>query len=251
MPTLPQKHLIALPDGDVEYALAGEGPAIVLVNGAGGPLEGWFRVWPGLNGLGRVLAYNRPGLGRSPRPMSAQHGTAMVAALRALLQAVSLAPPYVLVGHSLGGLLVNLYARHHPAEVAGVLLLESTAPDDVAAMAELETPLLRTLHRVVERLSPRDPLGEVAQLPQTLAELVAAPAFPPIPLTVLSGTKPPRLGGGAAFAVRGRHQAALASLSPLSVQRLATRSGHFPQLNEPELVVREVAALLERVRVGR
>ncbi|WP_255989681.1 alpha/beta fold hydrolase [Chitinolyticbacter albus] len=251
MKAMADKRVFTVGTRQLECLIAGDGPVIVLVNGAGGPIEGWFRVWPELCELGRVLAYNRPGLGRSARANAPQTGAAMVGTLRELLQAAALPPPYVLVGHSLGGLVVNLYARLHPADVAAVLLLESTAPDDVAAMAKLETPLQRGLRRLLDTVLPPDPLGEVAQLPNTLAQLAAAPPFPDVPLTVLSGGKRPWLwpGARAAFDIRAMHQRQLAQLSLRGVQRVAERSGHFPQLSEPQIVRDALAELLQRSAV--
>jgi len=59
----------------LEYVIAGQGsPLIVLINGAGGPIEGWFRVMEPLSALGTVFAYNRPGTGGSGKPTVA-HGS--------------------------------------------------------------------------------------------------------------------------------------------------------------------------------
>lgn len=219
------------------------GPAIVLINGAGGPLEGWMRVWPGLSALGTLVAWNRPGIGASQAPTVDQSAAAVGVQLRALLAALAVAGPYVLVGHSLGGLHALHLARSHPAEVAAVVLLDATAPDDVAAMAAHASPLQRGLQALVDRLWPPDPHSEALHARASVQQLAALPPFPPVPLAVVSGTRPALawLTPRAQREARARHQAALARLSPAGSQVLATRSGHFPQLSEPELVVRVVA----------
>ena len=73
--------------------------------------------------------------------MSANHranlesGAVVIASLRELLRYAGLQPPYVLVGHSIGGLYANLFARLYPAEVAGVLFVEATHPRDQEMLA--------------------------------------------------------------------------------------------------------------------
>ena len=238
-----------LPGGDVEHAVSGDGPAtVVLVNGSGGPLAAWRPVWSPIAASARVFAYNRAGLGRSAAPASPQHGDALVAQLRDTLRAAGLAPPWVLVGHSFGGLIVQLLARRHPGDIAGVLLLDATAPDDVAVMAAHENGLQRTLRRMLDTVAPTSPFAEVRHAAATAEAVRTAPPFPPVPLTVVTGGRPAMAWATpkAALAARAAHQQALARLSPLGRQVIAARSGHFPQFSEPALVVEEVLALTRR-----
>jgi pimeloyl-ACP methyl ester carboxylesterase len=254
MNTLPPTHQTTINTTLLEYVRAGTGaPPIVLVNGAGGPIEGWYRVWPLIEGLSTVFAYNRPGLGKSGKPTEAQTGAVVVATLRALLAAVGLQPPYLLVGHSLGGLSVNLFARTHPAEVAGVVLLEATAPEDVAAMATHEHAIQRGLRRLLNAISPEDPLNETTNVAQTVAQLAAAGPFPDVPLVVVTGGSPafPWLTPLPAREARASHQCMLAALSPQGQQIIAARSGHFPQFTEPEVVAAAVQVVLDLSRTQR
>jgi pimeloyl-ACP methyl ester carboxylesterase len=141
------KRIVVIDDLKIEYATSGMGsPAIVLVNGAGGPLESWHKLLPHIEILGTVLAYNRPGVGRSTKPVEPQTGDVVVRSLRGLLGHLRLSPPYVLVGHSLGGLYVNLYARSFPGEVTGVILLDAAAPEDAGLVSEYSTAIQRTPH---------------------------------------------------------------------------------------------------------
>ncbi|MEG3193854.1 alpha/beta fold hydrolase, partial [Lysobacter sp. D1-1-M9] len=143
----------------------------MLVNGSGGPIEGWHKVLKPLSEFATVVAYNRPGMGRSAKPQMPQTGVHMATSLHALLEHADLPPPYVLVGHSLGGLIVNLFARSYPAEVAGVVLLEATSPDDVGTLDAYEGRLQRILRRLLARVMPPDPLAETEHLATTVSEL--------------------------------------------------------------------------------
>jgi pimeloyl-ACP methyl ester carboxylesterase len=94
----------------------------VLFNGAGMSLQGWQPLYPEIEKLGRVFGWNRFGMQGSDAPRERQTGARVLGSLRELLGYVAIAPPYVLVAHSLGGLFANLYARLYPEEVAGVLV---------------------------------------------------------------------------------------------------------------------------------
>lgn len=237
-------------DETLEYVSAGEGAAtVVLINGSGGPIEGWHKVFGPVCQFARVFAYNRPGIGGSTEPSYPQRGSHLVESLRGVLKAAGLAPPYVLVGHSLGGLIANLFARCHPDEVSAVVLLEATAPRDVTVLRGYETSLQRLLQRLMRRLAPVNPNAETEHVEATVAELQAAPSFPPVPLLVISGGKPAMAWATAkeALAARAEHQRELALLSPLGKQIVAASSGHFPQFSEPALVVE---CIREALRLG-
>lgn len=247
---LPPKRLIAVDGEAVEYVRGGTGsPAIVLINGSGGPIEGWHRVFAGLEPLGTVVGYNRSGVGKSSKPSAPQTASAMVATLRALLAAIDIGPPWVLVGHSFGGLVANLLARTEPTLVAGVVLLEASTPEDIRSMPALEGPIARVVNRWLGVLFPTDSRSEAANAGRSAAEVAAAPPFPAVPLTVVTGCKPalPWLVPAAAQAARAAHQRGLVGLSPLGRHVLAERSGHFPQFSEPELVVRVVADMVASI----
>ncbi|KFA91743.1 alpha/beta fold hydrolase [Archangium violaceum] len=246
MKPLPPKQKARIQGQELEYLIAGQGsPTLVLINGAGGPIEGWLRVWEPLSALGTVFAYNRPGLGGSGKPVVPQTGDVLVESLRALLSHAQLPPPYVLVGHSLGGLAVNLFARTYPAEVSGVVLLDATAPEDVGVMASHRSGFQRFAQRTLEALFGRDELGETEHVSRTVDLIQRAGPFPDVPLVVVTGGKPAMSWATAeqALAARAEHQRRLAALSPRGRQMLASRSGHFPQLTEPEVVVEAVRSV--------
>jgi pimeloyl-ACP methyl ester carboxylesterase len=233
-----------------EYVIAGQGaPLIVLINGAGGPIEGWFRVMEPLSALGTVFAYNRPGTGGSGKPAVAQTGEVIVESLRALLRQANLSPPYLLVGHSLGGLAVNLFARTFPDEVSGVVLLDATAPEDVSVMARHQSGFQRFAQRTLDTLFGKDELGETEHVSHTVGLIQRAGPFPDVPLAVVTGGKPAMTWAtpAQALAARAEHQRGLAALSPQGKQIIASRSGHFPQLTEPEVVVEAVRFVTERL----
>jgi pimeloyl-ACP methyl ester carboxylesterase len=234
----------------LQYVVAGVGaPVIVFLNGARMPLDSWFRVLQAAAGLGTTFAYDRPGTGGSDPPSGVQSGTTIVDTLRTVLEVAGLGAPYILVGHSLGGLYANLFARTHPHEVVGVVLVDSATRGDV-----LNGPPAGSLARVinaavaiVDRLrGQRD--DEIESVEATLAQIEVAPAFPPIPLVVITGGRRMPLVPATAFQAHVDNQRELVGLSPFGRQVIAGTSGHFPQLDEPALVIEAIRDVIERVR---
>ncbi|VXC75672.1 alpha/beta fold hydrolase [Massilia sp. 9I] len=249
MKHLPPSKRIAAAGQVLRFSLSGQGsPTIVMLSGAGGPLESWHKLFPDIEALGTVVTYDRPGVGGSARPREAQMGTTVVLQLRALLREIDAKPPFLLVGHSFGGLHANLFARVYPDETCGVLFLEATAPDDVRNMKRYRSGLQRAIAGLLDRVSPPDPNDEISNEAETVEEILEAPGFPLIPVTVISGGKrlPRWMVSAEAQRERGRNQEALARLSPLGERVIAQGSTHFPQMSEPQLVLEELAKLIKR-----
>lgn len=251
---LPAPQLLQTRGGRACCVVSGRGsPALLLFNGAGMTLDGWRRLYPDIESLGTVFAWNRFGVQGSDAPPARQSGAVVLAALRELLGRAGLAPPYVLVAHSLGGLHANLFARLYPAEVAGVLFLEATHPEDRAVLRRHEAQMVRSLGKVLdlpEAVLRPNVHSELRGLGETARAIAVAGAFPPVPVRVVTGGLTPRtwMLSPAAIGARRAHQQELARLSPHGVQVLAHKSGHFPQLTEPRLVLQALRELVLAAR---
>ncbi|WFE98672.1 alpha/beta hydrolase [Micromonospora sp. WMMD964] len=136
------RRLIPGPGGDVDIGGRtlrvhttglGEqpGPTVVFESGMATPLELWAWIQEGVAGFAPTVAYDRAGIGRSAPgelPRTAERTTDD---LEALLDAVGARPPYVLVAHSYGGLLVRHFAERHPEQVAGLVLADVAHPEEL------------------------------------------------------------------------------------------------------------------------
>jgi pimeloyl-ACP methyl ester carboxylesterase len=251
---LPPLRALQTPAGRVSYLLSGAGrPSILLFNGAGVSLEGWQPLWPAIGRFGTVLAWNRFGMEGSDPPREPQTGAAVLGTLRELLHHTGLPAPYLLVGHSLGGLFANLFARLYPEETAGVLFIEATHPGDGEMLKKHENQLVRALGKLLalpQALFQKNVHSELDCADATAREVELAGPFPPVPVRVLTGGLTPKswLLSPAAVGARRAHQQELARLSPLGEQVIAHKSGHFPQLTQPRLVLAALAELLDAVR---
>jgi pimeloyl-ACP methyl ester carboxylesterase len=107
---------------------AGSPAVVVFENGSRATLDGWDGVLDAVSPSATVFAYNRPGYANSEATGAARDGSTIVEALRSTLRQKGLAPPYVLVGHSLGGLYMQLLARRYPQEVKGLVLVDALYP---------------------------------------------------------------------------------------------------------------------------
>ena len=120
------------------------GPTVVMESGNGDFSLTWARIQGEVARFTRICTYDRAGLGwsdRSPQPRTAHN---LVADLHTLLERSGVEPPYVLVGHSLGGPLVRLYAHEHPDQVAGMVLVDAAHEEEFLRAPE-----------VVKRLQPK------------------------------------------------------------------------------------------------
>lgn len=140
---LPGTRNVKTDSGSVEIALIkNREPVVVLENGLGTDMTLWDAVFKEIGKTNTVVAYNRAGHGNSSSPSSERSGQAIVGELRALLKSQGLKPPYILIGHSAGGLYMQLFARQYPGEVAGLVLVDSINPKQFEGPVALENQSL-------------------------------------------------------------------------------------------------------------
>ena len=103
-------------------------PTVIFESGLGGDAGQWSDVIHELDGSTRACAYDRAGVGASQPATVGRTTEDQVADLRALLAAAKVAPPYILVGYSLGGWNVMVHADAHPADVVGAVMVDVRPP---------------------------------------------------------------------------------------------------------------------------
>jgi pimeloyl-ACP methyl ester carboxylesterase len=243
---------------------------VVLLSGTGGAADEWTSVSDAANPqapataspksvfdtLARsahVCAYDRPGTTSSSgalspsttvtQPTTAQDG---VNDLEALLSAARQRAPYVMVGASWGGLIAQLFAREHPKETAGIVLVDSAS----AFLKKTFTPTQWSNWMTVIAEARTDPDLESPDYVTSLAELAAAPAMPRVPAEVLSSDQKWDLGvtpGQSTWPAWLAAQDLLArSLDATHIGK--TNSGHGIAVQQPALVAQAIATVLHRAR---
>jgi pimeloyl-ACP methyl ester carboxylesterase len=220
-----------------QYSSGGSAqPVVVFESGLGDGLDVWAKVIPEVTHFARTFAYNRAGYGDSTRQGGARSGATIVSELRSLLQHSGLAPPYVLVGHSLGGTYMELYARTYPADVAGLVLVESRAATLTRRCREAHL-LMCDPPRFLVGLMPGAAAEEYAASDETFQQIVAAGPLPLVPMIVLTSTKLRLAEGPNWRRLWLDTQAELAKTTPLAEQRTTMWSGHYIQREQPQLVI--------------
>jgi pimeloyl-ACP methyl ester carboxylesterase len=130
-----QKDRRALPQIGTSYDIGGRtlnmfcsgsgNPAVIIDTGAGEPGYAWSHIQPELARFTRACWYDRAGTGWSDAGPYPRDSEAIARDLHELVQRAGVAPPYVLAGHSFGGLTARVYSRLYPDDVAGMVLIES------------------------------------------------------------------------------------------------------------------------------
>lgn len=248
--TLPPAERATTNDARHTYVLAGTGsPAVILESGLGDGKESWNPVFSQLAGLTQVFAYDRAGYGSSRSANKLRDGATIVRELRDTLQSLSLEPPYVLVGHSIGGTYMELYARTYPDDVAGVVLVDSRHAD-FTRQCEIADAGSCTPPALLAALLPSAPKREMASGDETMREVLSAERFPDVPLVVLTGGKP-FLGRDRFYEVWLETQASLALLSSKSTHTVCERCGHYVHKDNPDLVIDAVRSVVQQARAGK
>lgn len=267
-----------------------EGPSVILEAGLGGSSLDWSLIQPEVATFARVCSYDRAGCGWSdpgPRPRSSQQ---IVNELHELLPRVGMKPPYILVGHSVGGLHLRLYACQHPEQVAGMVLVDASPEDQRTRMPK--PPLKERLGQQIQwqmfRLRPflarlglfrlqGKPYGMREALPPALQPVARAMGLRSDAYDWIFGEaqaieqSEAQIRAAAAFppiplivltAVGGNWpsadmkqcwlelQAELARLSPHGSHRISEESHHFMQFDQPHLVIDAIREIVTMVRHG-
>jgi len=107
-------------------------PTVILDSGGGSSSSSWRLVQPEVAKFARVCGYDRPGLGRSERKPKPYTSPDVMKDLHTLLAEAKISKPYVMAGHSLGGMHIRLFAKLYPKEVAGMVFVDSFNEDELA-----------------------------------------------------------------------------------------------------------------------
>ena len=236
-------------------------PTVIAEAGLGGYSDDFSQLMPLLAAQPlRSCAYDRAGLGNSDLPADGPtggHGPVTlkdgVDDLHALLAAAGIAPPYLLVAHSLGGWYAREFSAMHPDEVAGIVLVDSSHPDQVPRLSAVLPPAHKgeDFHITIARDSlaqgwsdaPTSDNGWL-DLPTSVAQVAATGDLRDLPVVVLTHGEPvwdlPEPYSSRAEDAWLELQDELASLSTRGVQRTVPGAGHFIQDDAPEAVAKAI-----------
>lgn len=225
-------------------------PVVVMDAGMGNASEVWNVVQPKVVEFARVCSYDRAGLGKSDRATRKHTSADMVNDLHNLLTNAGITPPYVLVGHSFGGMNARLYASKYPNEVVGMVLVDSTHEDENDRMIALLPPEIK------KNTKPEDMTIRTAEnldFNTSTGQVRAANWRGDIPLIVLtrgSATFNPNDYAVPSLApkfeeIRLELQKELVGRSSKGKQIIAEKSGHYIHRDQPDLVVQAIRQVMQ------
>ena len=172
----PARELIDIGTHRLHLNCTGYGsPAVILEAGNLGMSADWIKIQQRVAEITRVCSYDRAGTGWSDTGLAPRDADQISAELRTLLAHAGVASPYVLVGHSYGGLYMLRYAGHYPDDVAGLVLLDSSHPEQFTRSAEG-----RAMFRRTNRLGAVLPLLTRLGIVRLTSFLPAHPDLPPL-----------------------------------------------------------------------
>jgi pimeloyl-ACP methyl ester carboxylesterase len=253
-------------------------PTVVIDAGLGDWSTGWGFVQPEVAKTTRVCTYDRAGWAWSEAGPLPRAAARFAKELHTLLKNANIPGPYVMVGHSLGGLTVRVFVHDYSSEVVGVVLIDSMTPQQFAQSPADLQPQLDSQSRPFNLLIALGRLGIVRLLAKPLGILPSAPpnaeayyafgvrpqniqalidesqgmpasgvqasavkSFGDLPLIVLTASLNDKPGWPA-------WQKDLLKLSSNSQQLFAENSGHNIEFDEPEAAVKAILQMVEQVR---
>jgi pimeloyl-ACP methyl ester carboxylesterase len=271
----PPGETVDVGDHELHIDCVGQGsPTVVLEAALGNASAHWVRVQQEVSEVTRVCAYDRAGMGWSEGGPEPRDAARVTGELHALLEGAGVEGPYVMVGHSFGGLYARAYAARYPDETAGVVLVDSSHPDQFERLPDgpenyaqarrlfAVAPLFARLGVIrlfdllpvpaelpapqraqVEAFNPATKqvsttADEFRATPQTTAQVRDAGSLGDKPLAVVSAGKQPQAWL--------QLQEELATLSPNSTHRVVEGATHVSLLYDPD-DARETSTSIVRV----
>ena len=228
-------------------------PVVVMDAGMGNASDVWSLVQLKVAQFARVCSYDRAGMGKSDRAPQSHSSADVVSDLHNLLANAGINPPYVLVGHSLGGMNARLYASKYSTEVVGMVLVDSAHEDENDRVMAILPPEIK------QKAKPEDMIirsAEDIDFNRSVQQVRAANWHGDIPLIVLtrgSATFNPNEYAVPSLApkfeeIRLELQKELVGRSSKGKQIIAEKSGHNIHRDQPELVIDAIRQVMEQAK---
>jgi len=251
-PTLPgDKYEVGGYNLYVDCKGTGE-PTVILESGLEGDVVTWKEVHPAVAKFTRVCRYDRAGLAHSDYGPIPRNAELTAQDLHALLTKADISPPYILVGHSFGGLLIRRYAFDFPNEVTGMIFVDSLQEDwwdEALALlppdSSNDSPRLASFRQyLIEGWRNPSSNFEKMDIPAVVEQIRKTESFGDMPITVLTAGKFTALNPGlptdletSLATLFTEEQSRLAALSTNGNQIIIPDTGHNMPLENPVAVV--------------
>ena len=243
------QELLDVGGNKIEILRSGQGVPTVVFESGITDLRLWSGIQPRVAEFASTISYSHSGIGGSQLASGPRTPDRVVEALHALLAQAGARPPYVLVGHSVGGLYARLFAMTYPHEVSGLVLVDGAHERQVREFTRLDSGFARLREAGLKALEP-GPRAEMNGLTTVLSTgiLEAPNRLPDVPMVVLTSTRstPPTIPGSAK--VWRELQAEIFQATTYGMHVITSRSGHLIQKDEPDLVVNAIRWVVDAAK---
>ncbi len=223
----------------LQLLVGGQGsPAVIFEGGFGAGIASWSTVQKDVAAFAQTVSYDRAGLGQSdpgPKPRSAKQ---IATELHAALEKSGVKPPYVLVGHSFGGIYVRVFADMYPKEVAGMVLIDPSQESFNDWLSKTQPDRLKAAESDIARAS-EGVQAEYASVDTSYSQARVAKVPKGIPVTLLTATEDETMPADARKLWIEKHKEWLTTI-PGSKHIVVEKASHFIQAQQPALVIEAI-----------
>ena len=231
----------------LQLLVGGQGsPAVIFEGGFGAGIASWSTVQKDVAAFTQTVSYDRAGLGQSdpgPKPRSAKQ---IATELHAALQKSGIKPPYVMVGHSFGGIYVRVFADMYPTEVAGMVLIDPSQESFNDWLIKNQPDRLKAAQSEIAKAGA-GVQAEFAVLDTSYSQARAAKVPAGIPVTLLTATEDETMPADGRKLWIEKHKEWLATV-PGSKHIVVEKATHFIQANQPALVIEAIKEVSKQPR---
>lgn len=246
-------HLISVNEFQLEYEVAGNGKHTVLLEAGGGAgMSDWDPVFNLIAEHATVIRYSRVGNGKSTAIKRHFTSNDYAGYASELLVKLNTKQPVIFVAHSYGGSIARDFAAEYPQQIKALLMLDPSSEHDVDIMRAID---LEKGNREIAQIKLDDMANGMSNQYLDFWSKRPLPDYPQIkdiPVTVIASVRKIKNPANLFFTDQGRKMwgelwQSWAYAFPQGKAVLTEISGHFVQADEPELVVNELLALLQKL----
>lgn len=248
-------QFVVIKDKKQYYADKGEGnPTVVFVSGLGSTMDGFFEIQNKISKTTQTFCYDRAGIGKSESFNNDRSLENISNELNELLNKVGITEPFILVGHSRGGLIARFFVNKYPDKVCGLILIDPALPEHRPMRRALRTDKEKTEFDAYYNSFCTDSTKYSATIRSEFkasdSASIAGKNFPTsIPVTIIASNKINKdKYGQADNKIKVDLLNAYLKTAPQIKLIFSNKSGHFIHEDEPKLVINEILLMVNKLK---